>query len=176
MEMSHPSSRLPLPFSAAPTREGGGSPPSSSGETIMLSQPVVSCSMKPWLLSEMPSARAGWDPLAPRCCCTPPRPRGICGFVLHLRGKKRHFSVRVRTTALQGPCRISSSRQRRTGAGQGCRDALPAAGDLQHGISLPTGDFHVFSNYPRAYPVCPGAHLTLVSRGKEVHRLNSLHL
>lgn len=81
---------------------------------------MVSCSVKPQLLSEMPSPRAGEDTLvgALQCHCVAPGPREIAGwFVLHLRGekkKKKGFSGRVGTKALQGLCPVSKA----TTAGQ----------------------------------------------------------
>lgn len=56
MGMTHPSSGSLL-LSAAPTQEGDGSPPSSSGEQWS----CRSCSLCSRGLSEMPSGGAGWD-------------------------------------------------------------------------------------------------------------------
>lgn len=86
MEMTHPSGGSLLP-SAAPTREGDGSPPSSSGEQW-------SCSLCSRLLAEMPSRGAGWSSGVapwPSRAVTHLSATGVCGFVHHLRENKRVF-------------------------------------------------------------------------------------
>lgn len=138
MEMSHLSSRSLLPLQHCSHTEGGGSPPSSSAETIKLSLPIVSCSVKPQLLSVMPSTRAGCDPCWEHRGSPVPlhtsQPQGVCGFVLHLRGNPPPKAVLFKQGENQSSP-IAASTAQSPGAGQGCSDALPPAGDWQHGMS-----------------------------------------